>query len=50
MKKVVLSVVAVLCLMSINVFAGPFSKFNYVLDNATDSQAQKYLDNLATDL
>ena len=41
----------VLCLVSINVFAGPFSKFNEVLNGATsDSQAKKYLNDLASDL
>jgi len=49
MKKI-LSLCAILCLVSVNVFAGPFGKFNYILDNATDAQAQRYLDNLASDL
>ena len=50
MKKVVLLAVVVVCLMTVNVFAGPFSKFNEILNNATNAQAQKCLDNLATDL
>ena len=50
MKKIVLSVVAVLCLLSINVFAGPFGKFNEMMDSASDSQAKKYMEDLANDL
>ena len=49
MKKL-LSVFAVLCFVSITAFAGPFSKMNELLDNATERQAQHYLDNLASDL
>ena len=49
MKKI-LSICALLCLVSVNIFAGPFSKFNDILNNATDAKAQKYLDNLASDL
>ncbi|WP_372518810.1 hypothetical protein [Candidatus Ruminimicrobiellum ovillum] len=49
MKKL-LSVFAVLCFVSITVFAGPFAKFNDMLDYTTQEQAQKYLDNLASDL
>ena len=49
MKKL-LSVCAVLCFMSITAFAGPFSKMNLLLNNVPEEQAQKYLDNLASDL
>ena len=49
MKKI-LSAVFVLCLLSVSAFAGPFSKFNQILDGATDSQAQRYLNHLASDL
>ncbi len=37
--------------LSLNVaFAGPFDKFNDVLNSASNRDAQKYLDNLANDL
>ncbi len=49
MKKI-LSVCAVLCFASTIVLAGPFSKFNEVLDGVSDEQAQKYLNNLSSDL
>lgn len=49
MKKI-LSVCAVLCFASTIVLAGPFSKFNEVLDVVSDEQAQKYLNNLSSDL
>lgn len=49
MKKI-LMLVSVLCFASTIVLAGPFGKMNEVLDNATDEQAQNYLDNLASDL
>lgn len=50
MKKL-LSVCAVLCLMSVYVFANPFDKFNSVLNSAiSDSQAKHYLNNLANDM
>lgn len=49
MKKL-LSVCTVLCFVSVSVFANPFDKFNYVMDGASDSQAKKYLENLATDM
>ena len=49
MKKIFM-LVSVLCFASTIAFAGPFGKMNEVLDNATDEQAQDYLDNLASDL
>ncbi|MBR3654970.1 MAG: hypothetical protein IKN62_06035 [Elusimicrobia bacterium] len=49
MKKIFM-LVSVLCFASTVVLAGPFSKFNEVLDNATEEQAQHYLNNLASDL
>lgn len=49
MKKI-LSVCAVLCFASTIVLAGPFGKFNEVLDSVSEEQAQKYLNNLASDL
>ena len=49
MKKI-LSVCAVLCFASTIVLAGPFRKFNEVLDGVSDEQAQKYLNNLSSDL
>lgn len=48
--KEILSVCAVLCFASTIVLAGPFSKFNEVLDGVSDEQAQKYLNNLSSDL
>ncbi len=42
---------AILCLFSISAFAGPFSKFNDVMNSAiSDKQAQRYMDDLASDL
>ena len=42
---------AILCLFSVSVFAGPFSKFNDVMNSAiSDKQAQRYMDDLASDL
>lgn len=50
MKKGVL-VSTILCLFSVSVFAGPFSKFNYMMDSAiSDKQAQRYMDHLTSDL
>ncbi|MCR4662740.1 MAG: hypothetical protein K5622_02485 [Endomicrobiaceae bacterium] len=49
MKKF-LSLCAVLCLVSVNVFANPLDKFNFVMDNVSSSTAKKYLENLATDM
>ncbi len=49
MKKGIL-VSTILCLFSVSVFAGPFSKFNEIMDSATKNQAQHYLDSLASDL
>lgn len=50
MKKVFL-IFGFVCFMGASAFAGPFDKFNSVLDGATtNKQAQKYLDNLASDL
>ena len=49
MKKL-FSLLAVLCFVSGTVFAGPFGKMNEVLNHATEEQAQKYLNNLASDL
>lgn len=48
MKKLLIA--ALLALVSQNVFAGPFGKFNAVLDHSTKGQAQHYLDVLAKDL
>jgi len=49
MKKIAL-IMSFVCFCVVSVFASPFDKFNSVLDSATDKQAQRYLDNLASDL
>ena len=49
MKKV-LSVVAVLCFMSVSIFANPVDKFNYVMNGVSDSKAEKYLKHFASDM
>ena len=49
MKKV-LSLCAVLCLLSINVFANPLDKFNDVMGGVSSSKAKKYLEHLASDM
>ena len=50
MKKV-LSVVAVLCFMSVSVFANPVDKFNSVMNGVSDdATAEKYLKHFADDM
>lgn len=49
MKKL-LSLCAVLCFVSVNVFANPVDKFNIVMDNVSSSTAKKYLEHFATDM
>lgn len=49
MKKVAL-LVAVFCFVSSAAFAGPFDKFNDVMNGASDSSAKHYLNNLASDM
>ena len=49
MKKL-LAVFVFICLTSNYVFAGSFDKFNTMLNNASDATAQRYLDNLASDM
>ena len=49
MKKL-LSLCAVLCYVSVNVFANPIDKFNVVMDNVSSSTAKKYLEHFATDM
>ncbi len=48
--KRVLILFTVLLFSSVNAFAGPFGKFNEVLDSVSEEQAQKYLNNLSSDL
>ncbi len=49
MKKL-LSVCAVLCFVSINVFANPLDKFNDVMDKVSHSTAKRYLEHFADDM
>ncbi len=49
MKKIFLTF-AFMCFTFGAVYAGPFDKFNDVLNSASSRDAQRYLDNLATDL
>ena len=48
MKRIL--ILFTILLFSVNVFAGPFGKFNEVLRDVSEEQAQKYLNNLASDL
>lgn len=49
MKKIFL-IICFICMTEVLSYASPFDKFNSVLDSATNQQAQRYLDNLASDL
>ena len=49
MKKV-LSVVAVLCFMSVSVFANPVDIFNHVMNGVSNATAEKYLKHFADDM